>query len=375
MSLVNFPACGLTLLQLEDRCTPATFTVRNTDWNANKADSLPWAIAQANSPTNPGQDAIVFDFNALGNSPVFFSTSTLVVQEGVNIFAGGGNQFVTIVGDRPFEFAHTLGASDKGGKESVIRGGSFAKCSANMLLDDGGAIKVTGGQLTVSSTLFTENTARKGGAIFVGAEGTLVIAGNDSPVNPAAYPELGGRNVALFQKNEANTGGAVWVDGEVALQRGWFIENEASTNGGAIGVGSNGKLNAVALTIGETSYSPDVSIRRNEAIYDGGGIYYGSSKMSELHNVSITGNKAIGAVPVGFPAIPGRGGGVFVADGELKLFNGSVSGNQAWLGFGGGVFVSGGTLSADTVTFENNTGGHHQTAGGGKFNHTNCTFD
>ncbi|MEO2089039.1 MAG: hypothetical protein ABGY75_06020, partial [Gemmataceae bacterium] len=69
-------------MELESRLTPTqNFTVKNTDWNDNTPNSLPWAVKLANQTA--GKDQITFDFTALGNTPTFTSNETLVVAEEV----------------------------------------------------------------------------------------------------------------------------------------------------------------------------------------------------------------------------------------------------------------------------------------------------
>jgi hypothetical protein len=156
MSLVEFPRCQLTLLRLEDRCTPATFTVTTTKWAAMTVGSLPWAIASANdTDNNLGQDTIEFNWTVLGNTPTFSVplNGSLEIQEGVVINAGMGAIYATFTDFRPFHFRHLEGTS----KESVLNGGVFDKCvvPANATWLDGGAILLDNEKLTVKNSRFT----------------------------------------------------------------------------------------------------------------------------------------------------------------------------------------------------------------------------
>ena len=65
----------LAVEQLEDRCCPSTFTVMNTSGNVNTANSLPWAVAQAN--TTSGANTIDFD-------PTVFGTAQTITLAGAS---------------------------------------------------------------------------------------------------------------------------------------------------------------------------------------------------------------------------------------------------------------------------------------------------
>lgn len=362
----------LSLTRLDDRINPAQIHVWDTAWNAATPGTLPYAIALANNQaTHNGQDEIIFDFGAnplFGQTPTFNVGSTLAVKEGVIIRAGGGLQYVTFTGTRPFDFTHEDGAAGAG-KQSEIKGGVFDKCivAPNAAVPEGGAIRVTGGQLTTLNTRFTENSAKHGGAVFVGSQGTLVVDGlpGVGAPDPTNHIEQQGREITLFKKNSASLdGGAMEVAGKVVLKRGWFVDNKASQDGGAIDVYGNGEVDTAQIQVGGVMVNADVSFLRNDALRNGGGLHFNSTATSTLVGVKVGANTAVA-----------NGGGVWVGNGTVDLTDAYVALNSA--AAGGGVYVGGGTMNATTVTFEDNIaplGPDVRQVAPGVFNDTNCIY-
>lgn len=324
MPLVSFPRSTPTLLQLEDRCTPA-IEVWNTNWDAGKEKSLPWAIAQANNQA--GQDTITFNWIELGNRPTFraLAGETVNVTEGVIINAGGGGQYATFTGFWPFSFTHDAKGAAGAGLESAINGGVFDGCGVpvgnNFSFDDcGGAIQVMNGTLTVANTRFTGNTAFSGGAIAVDTGAKLVVRGlpNVNPPLPGPgepfIPELL-ETRTLCKGNgavAAGRGGAIWSLGEVDLADVWFVGNSAN-DGGAIAITGSGKLTDPApvppgpMPIG--SPGPivyDVRFYENTARADGGAVFYRSSNQTSV----------LDHVAFGSNTSAARGGGIAVLEGH-----------------------------------------------------------
>ena len=376
MSLVNFPRCSPTLLQLEGRYTPAVFQVKSLVWDVTKANSVPWCIAQTN--VTPGQDTITFDTVALGtNTPVFkvpFDES-VEITEGVVLDAGVGPNYATFRDFRPFIFRQEGTVRD-----SVIIGGVFDQCNVipankNATIKDGGAICVFDGNLTVINSRFTDNKAEHGGAIMVevgsiAPKPVLTIAGDPAMAtpDPTNYPEQQGRGVTLFKGNTAESGGAITIKGEGVLQRGWFVENKATaTDGGAIEV--TRELQAPKFQQGGVLCSPDVQFLRNEAIDNGGGINFNTLDPCSLTGITFTGNKVTG--------VGSKGGGLATDGGKMALVDCNFYGNSA-LATGGGIYVSGGTLTATRATFSQNIapppGEHWAVAGAGVFVGINCVY-
>src|SRR5690606_528094 len=108
---------------------------------------------------------------------------------------------------------------------------------------DGGAIR-SHADLTVYDSLFTENGASHGGAIFV-AGGSLTAT-----------------NVVFELNSAAVRGGAVYADNQtrVELLNSTFTENQA-TNGGAVMTGSGSPLpaNRAQVLIDTSSFNSNSS--------------------------------------------------------------------------------------------------------------------
>ncbi len=358
MSLVQFPRCRPSLMLLEDRCTPALFTVFDDGWNPATNGTLPWAIEQANSPLHPGLDIINFRFAArigLGPKPTLIADSTLNVTEGVKIIGANGDDYVTIKGVRPFNFTHSNPAAVPLGEPgavpattSLIERMTFSKCAPSADPADtryGGAIQVTGGTLTLTTARFLDNTADNGGAVFVGQESKLVVDGE--PGSPTDYHPLQLAPRTLFKGNTVpGFGGAVLAAGEVELRRAWFVMNTATFDGGGLHTYQGGVVTTPSVPVGSEADPPDVRFASNEAGGSGGGVFFNGQGESELHSVVFIYNKA-GV----------SGGGFAVRRGTVFLDGGSVEGNQATQGAGGDIegtpFVAA-IVNANGVSFSGN---------------------
>lgn len=395
MSFVRFPRCAPQLVELENRCTPA-IVVDTTVWNPLLPGSLPNAIEEANATA--GQDEIQFDWTELGNTPNFVvpADESLEVTEGVIIQAGGGNTYAKFTGFRPFLFTHMLPAPAPIGQlpavDSVINGGYFDGC--NVAGDDGGAIKLTAGTLTLNYNRFIGNQAGSGGAVFVGAEGTLFVgAAQGQPPAPTAFAEVLGSSAVFFKSNLAGAdGGAIrTIGGHVKLYRAAFYNNEADLVGGAVAVTLGGTIFAGAVPNSEDA--PEVKFVQNEA--DEGGVIHLLGGTSSLTSASFTANKALsgdgGAIYVSSDltitngnffsnTATGDGGAIRVVAGTTDISGGTIQENTAG-GDGGGIAVSGalGVVNASGVAFIRNTatgnGDQYRANLGGMFNNDGtCTF-
>lgn len=185
--------------------------------------------------------------------------------------------------------------------------------------EDGGALRITGGQLRIHGTKFSDNTARDHG-------GTLHIG----------YSEVTIDNTG-FSKNKAWRGAGIYAhDSKVTLANSSFDQNRAYVNGGAI-----------------YSHSTDASVRNcsisaNSTTFDGGGIFVENGVLrltgSTMYDNSAERNG--GAVYGGFRS-------------TILVENGSLVKNTAQA-YGGGVYTEGNDVTLTHVTMVNNgaaTGG------------------
>ena len=117
----------LSLTCLEDRCTPSTFTVQNTQWSAPGDPLIPnsFQYAMDKSNTTAGVDTVNV---ALGLNQALSITaqSTVEVTEAVNIIGATANtNSITFTGEKPLLFKANL----VGVQSSLIQGVIFQGCS------------------------------------------------------------------------------------------------------------------------------------------------------------------------------------------------------------------------------------------------------
>jgi predicted outer membrane repeat protein len=172
--------------------------------------------------------------------------TNLVVSPRTNLLFrsahGAGSCKLDLAGNgKAFVFAAT------GGPASLVEGIAFQNGSS--LAGVGGAIEVTGANLTIRSCTFQGCQAGSGGAVSVAGGAVIVdhcvFQGNATPTG-ASYPGAGGA-LALadapqsivrwcsFTGNRSKSGGAVSVHGApgVRLSHSTFASNVASVRGGA----------------------------------------------------------------------------------------------------------------------------------------------
>ena len=226
----------------------------------------------------------------------------------------------------------------------------------------GGAVGI-GGNVTASFTLctFLGNTASVGGAYSVASNAELLLVDCILQQNQASF---GGaiRNSAstvtlsgcTLSDNTSGTGGAVGVisGGVVLAANCSFLANTASSDGGAVYVRSG----AVEMT--------DCLVVDNAAQMFGGGIFIDDSDLrSTFVGCIIRSNGG------------DFGGGLFVREAEVAIFNSKLLGNiaQTW---GGGLYTAFSSIDLTNCSLSGNVAGN----GGAMYNFqtspvlTNSTF-
>lgn len=223
--------------------------------------------------------------------------------------AGGVPPQVVVQGSIHFNSALSgagIWASD--GCQVMLAGALFQN---NEATNGGGAIYLEqGAQLTTLSAgldnVFRDNTAERGGAIYVTDVGTSV--------------EL---DEAVVHENQATRGGGIYVQsgGQVTLKGGVEIfDNTATREGGGVAAYSNSVI----------SLRDGVSVRNNSATDNGGGFYLAtgthvSGAASGSRGIEIHDNDAA------------YGGGLYLTgDGtDAILFNYHIRNNEARIAGGG----------------------------------------
>jgi len=188
----------------------------------------------------------------------------------------------------------------------------------------GGGISSTG-TLVLESVQVRENSADHGGGISITTPGTLDMSGGGSMIH----------------------------------------DNIAHETGGGLVVG-----------VGSTATLTEVDIWRNEAHYDGGGMFNGGtinlnqsvvhentsgSVGGALHNVYAA---SVWARETRFEDNSSDQGGAIQTTGLVTLYQSSITGNTAISGAGGGVFVEMPGLHLHNTTVSNNTASAAGTGGG-----------
>ncbi len=149
----------------------------------------------------------------------------------------------------------------------------------------GGAIKIdNGGRVDLSNVTFRQNTAKEGGAIWIGSANSKLVVNNSS-----------------FIRNRANShgaGGAIDMkNGMIAVSDSSFVDNLAEVIGGAVSSWLHGEINI-----------SNSSFYRNQA-KDGGAVYSGGAKIN-LSHVTMLNNVASGSEGGGaihsYEAFPGQ---------------------------------------------------------------------
>ncbi|WP_458404599.1 Ig-like domain repeat protein [Methanobrevibacter sp.] len=241
---------------------------------------------------------------------------------------------------------------------------------------DGGAININASSVMVNESSFNANTAKNGGAIYVGGNGTTNYIYNSTFTGNNA---TGGRGGAIdwvasaghiinsnFTSNNADYGGGVYMGGDSKnslIKSAQFMYNTAVYNGGAI------DWNATEGTLVDTEFW------YNEADY-------GAALCREVGAVggSGTGNGFIGnhariaGAALGWMGsskisidtyffylntADKKGGAIYVASGsENCLINNSVfienSITDGLIGYGGAIYSEAGNMTVLNSTFTSN---------------------
>jgi len=211
----------------------------------------------------------------------------------------------------------------------------FDSCST---IKDGGAITVSAGILWVEKSKFNLNMTD------VQFPGAIQGNGGAIAVKSGAILQIGGD--VEFTNNNANRGGAIWAEGNVAvLNSGNHFSQNTAKYGGAIASVGEGAVTVVGATF-----------NRNQAFIQGGAIWITSvSPAPSTHIISQSSFAANSAKDV-LGGGAGEGGAVYISAGTLAISLTDFANNFASLS-GGGISASnavvtirGGSFNADSTT-------------------------
>ncbi len=333
---------------LEERATPATFTVDNLD------DSGPGSLRQAIVDLRDSSDAEnVIQFMAGLAGTVELASSLPIVANPVDI-QGPGSKSVIIDGGE----AHAIfriddseaspatvtisslvlrnGRNEDGGaifnqNENVIL--TNMEIRANRASDRGGAVASNGGQVTIRDSLLEGNVSEgEGGGGIAILQGNLnmrdsvirgnVAAGNGDGggilhIDPAGNTNLGnilfadnqalddfggglradGGNVDIvnsaFVTNNANFGGGVHTaNTTLTIRNSTFSGNTATDSGGGVRI-----VDQTTLTISNSTLTLNVANQDNQSSGFGGGLSIANSATATLQSTIVADNRT--GTPVG----------------------------------------------------------------------------
>ncbi len=301
----------LELISLEERITPAIYTVLNN--NDLGPDSLRRAIVDSN--LTPESDTIVFAITGGITLATALPAIDTTATAGTLTITGPGSSSLTISGNngnagRNFNI-FTISSKGNLAISGVTVSGAITSSS-------GGAFS-NSGTLTVSNSTISGNSAIRfnsgggGGGIYNG--GTLTVS-----------------NSTIFGNSTNNNGGGIYNGGTLTVSNSTISGNKA-TNGGDGG----GILNRSTITVSNSTISGNTAT-------NGGGIY--NTFNLTVSNSTISGNSATAAT---------NGGGGIRNRGTLNLLNSTISSNAA-PGYGGGISNGSGILNIANTIIANSTG-------------------
>jgi hypothetical protein len=309
------------------------------------------ALAAANS----GGGTITFNCGAAVKTIIFTSSKSILTN---NVTINGNDRIVLSGGNTTGLF--------------LVNGGLTFRLQ-HIVLSNGnsgvgaGAIESIGAKVVLETVQLLNNHAiNQGGAVHcnVGTGGTLTV------------------NNSLFQNNTATAGGAIFNDGCVAsISNSTFNSNQASSGSGGLGGAIHNAAPSI-LTVNTSRF------QSNRAL-DGGGIYNAAGSTATLNSVTVQSNT--GGYGGGFEnsgtitvndglfdsnIVTGSGGGIWNLNGTVTLNRTTVSNNSAYEG--GGINTYGTHLEitdaniVNNVTTGTNGGGIYD--GGGTAFLTNATI-
>ena len=296
----------------------------------------------ANQTANPGNGGAI---HITGTATSAFRgttfTANLASSEGGAVWnAAGSSMFLN---DVEFVGNAALGdAADNGGGAIFNNGGDvvvtssvFTENGATGTSGSGGAIFSVDGQILVrTNSTFTENTsARAGGAVEI-IDGEFfdtdsVYTANDTGVSLPAMP---------------GNGGAIHITGTAtsAFNRTQFSSNLAGSEGGAVWNAAGSEMFLTNVVFTENVASGDAADNGGGAVFNNGGNVFVTS--GEFND-----NSANGAA--------GSGGAIFSTDGRVLVNGNSEFSRNLSARAGGAVeLIDGDFFDTDSVYLRNQTG-------------------
>jgi len=333
------------LLCLEERVTPATYTV--TNFGNSGTGTLRAAIDLANGTT--ANDTIVFDIGSSARTINLTSTLPSIEARGT-----AGKLEIVKQGSATLTLNGNNGGSNRDFRIfNIAASGDFTlsgvTISGAQTSGSGAAIYNRGGIVSISDCVLTNNIAGEwGGAIRNGA------SENDGS-------ELTLQRCTISNNTAADGGGiSNHFGADVELYNSTLSGNTASDQGGAIYSRTTpGSVNASTFTVGRSS------VLRNNSAGLGGAISNRYGTLNVQGNSQIYGNNATDF------------GGAIYNHGTANITNATVRDNEAEDSGGGihnninGVLdITDSVISGNSVTKNNGVGGGIRSTGSTGSNHS-----
>jgi CSLREA domain-containing protein len=334
-------------------------------------------ISDSVTITGPGAELLTID--ASGSDPT------------PNVKQGDGVSALTLI-----DFAaigpHDIVLRDLSitGGDSEQGGGIFSRVNLtlegcivhdNFATSHGGGIESTGGSLTIRDSELRGNRSGALGGGFHSFSSEVEITGSRFESNEAGRAGGGASGASgslivtgsVFRDNySARGGGLDWHDMTMAIRGSTFIENRAAIQGGGVSLVVSESLSTGRLDIIDSSFVGNrtevpgahggglfvtasdagavvltqLTVSRNTAAGDGGGMAIVAAGTPEVRSSTFTGNSAAGS-----------GGGIHSRNGVLELNHTIVAGNEAGAAIGADLRVEApGSVTAAYAIVGTNSG-------------------
>ena len=271
---------------------------------------------------NPGSNSLEMEQVTITNCKTKEYAASIYFNEGKNLMLTG----CTIEECRGTGSASSGGMYIQEPKGTItIKDTTIKNCESQR---DGGGIRLSKANCTLTNVIIQECKAPKGGGMCVNA-GTLTITGGS------------------FTKNEATgtgtdiQGGAIYSEGGRLTLKSCMIGGDNSGDGNRAKKGGGIYLKNVALTM------QSVTVKNNKALTQGAGIYLAAGELKIPGGNTIANNSIIDN------GNSEAGGGIYVEKGMLTLDGGSIDGNSANANKGGGVHLKAGTFTMNSGEIKN----------------------
>jgi hypothetical protein len=328
--------------------SPTVYTVdATTDSGAGSGDmgDLLYCVTQANTNSNPFGSKIEFDiptsdpgYNPSTGSWTITLSGTLELGEtaGPEVIDGPGASVVTISGGHAVSVFQVDDDVTATLSDLTISGGSTSYRGGGVLIEPGG-------DLTIAGSTIADSTATYYGGGVYNEEGTLSVTGsvfsdNSGSLGGAIESAFGSLTVSdsQFRDNSAEEGAGISSLSPAQITGCLFEGNRAVYKDGGI-------QNDSWMTVSSCTFS------QNRAGSVGGGYGNTTSGSGSISDCTFSDNLA------------GYGGGIYVGSGKLTIANSTISDNQA--GSGGGIFNFSGIFKVTDCILDQNTAIFETTSG------------